>query len=314
MERGEIIEFDISTGEITAKSSSHTSTVIHIIRGAKEMYTIDEHGSLRIWLPDHRGKVSLTQRPQALRIQAKPTCAIIANGLLWTSQGKFIEIYCLQENAASILEKRIDSGQGWSIASPISALAYNPKTAQVYASHDSGKISVYGCDQDYERTMVIQATSYKITAMLVVANRIWIGLQTGKILVFEALDSGWVCILDFLAYQNASVAGLSVDDRALLSGSFNVTITSVSDGGHIKLWDGLLRMYLIDGHVRNLAAQYSRVLPMNISILTFNIDSRKPSDLDSDALESFVAARGDVDVFVFGFQELVDLENVCIRE
>ncbi len=312
LERGEIIEFDINTGEISARSSSHTSTVSHIIRGTKEMFSIDEHGSLKIWLPDHEGKVSLLQRPRALRIQARPSCAILANGLMWTSQGKIIEVYSLQENTTTILQCRIDSGQGWSIASSISALAYSANTQEVLASHDSGKISVY-CSHTFERKLIVQATSYKITSMIVVADRIWIGLQTGKIQVFEPRLDGWICILDFLAYQNASVSSLVFDDRAFLSGSFHTVVTSVSDGGHIKLWDGLLRNYLIDINIRNSVMDYSLMTPINISIFTYNIDSRKPSDLDREILETYVAKRLHIDIFVFGFQELVDLENVCMH-
>lgn len=309
IEKGELVEFDVSTGEVTAKSSTHASTVIHIVRGPKEMLTIDEHGSLRIWLPDSRGKVSLgQQRPQALRIQAKPTCAILANGLLWTSQGKFIEVYCLNENAASILEKRIDSGKGWSISSSISSLSYNHKTLEVFASHESGKISVYSVE-DFERRLVVQATSYKITAMLIVADRIWIGLSTGKILVFETLADGWVCVLDFLAYQGSSVAGLCVDDRAVLGGAFNVMVVSISDGGLLKIWDGLLTAYFIDVNIRESVFDYASMSPVKIAVWTYNLDSRKPIDIENDVFDRFVADRPDTDVFVFGFQELVDLEN-----
>lgn len=46
-------------------------------------------------------------------------------------------------------------------------------------------------------------------------------------------------------------------------------------------------------------------------MLTYNIDSRKPCDLDVDFLEEFVENH-EADIYVFGFQELVDLENVCV--
>lgn len=312
MDKGEIIEFDVLTGNVLARACPHTATVIHILRGIREMYTIDEHGGLRIWIQDQGNRITLQQRPHALRVQSKPTCAIFANDLLWTSQGKFIEIYSLDPEAPSFLVKRIDSGQGFSIPSVISVLDYNPKEKEVYVAHDSGKISIFSCI-DFERKSIIQATSYKINCMCVVVGRIWVGLQTGKILIFEMINSEWVCVVEFLAFPSSGVVGLAIDDRALLVGAWNLCVVSLSDSGHMKIWDGLLRDYLLDLEIRSNAVEYSTYTPLSIAMFSYNIDSRKPSDLDNNELGVFIS-RNDADVFIFGFQELVDLENVDFFE
>ncbi|KAJ3349513.1 hypothetical protein HDU91_006376 [Kappamyces sp. JEL0680] len=307
LDRGELIEVNSTTGEISSRCNSHTAIVTQILRGAKSMYTIDENGGVRVWNPDGNGRVSFNQRPLALRIQSKVSNAILAEKLLWTSQGKAIEVYSLKEDAVSLLERRIDTSTGFSIPSSVSAMAFDPRSAFVFAAHESGKISVYSTET-LERVHVIQTTSYKITCMVVVVGRLWIGLQTGKILVLEPKDGAWTCVLDFAAYPNTSVAAITVDDRSLLAGIAHLNVVSLSEGGHMRVWDGLLRSYLMDGAIRMRTDDFSSYTPISISMLTYNIDSRKPLDLDSDVLETFVA-QNDADIFVFGFQELVDLEN-----
>jgi hypothetical protein len=61
-------------------------------------------------------------------------------------------------------------------------------------------------------------------------------------------------------------------------------------------------------------AEFTTHRPIRVAILTWNIDSRKPSDMDSGDFndrffDSLVSDYRDADIFVFGFQELVDLES-----
>jgi hypothetical protein len=313
LEKGsELVEVDSVSGEMVSKSTSHTAVVTHILRGSNCMYTIDDNGGLRIWKADPQtGMIGFTQRPQALRVQGKISNAILAGSMsLWTSQGKFIEVYTLKEDAVQLLDCKIDTSSGFTIPSNISALAYDSNTQKVYCAHESGKISEYSAELN-ERLKVIQASSYKITSMTVIAGRIWVGLQTGKILIFQAGEGGWICILDFLAYPSQAVTGITYDDRSLLAGMPQIAVVSVSDSGHMKIWDGLLRSYFMDRHVRARQDEYAIYTPLSLSMLTYNIDSRKPSDMFEPILEAFVA-QNDADIFVFGFQELVDLENVSL--
>jgi hypothetical protein len=119
--------------------------------------------------------------------------------------------------------------------------------------------------------------------------------------------------MEYLCYANSGVVGLHVDDKSLLAGATS-TVMSMSDSGHIRLWDGLLRDYLLDCSIRARCDEYSTYTLLRATILSFNIDSRKPADLeyhDSSFFEKFIHSH-DADIFVFGFQELVDLENVTL--
>jgi hypothetical protein len=315
LEKGELIEVDVRTGEVVNKCVYHTGIVSFIIRGPRSMYTVDENGGVRIWLPDENGRITFNQRPRALRIQPKPSVVILVKESLWTCQGKMIEVYSLREDAGNILEKRIDTAQGFNIPSNISSLAYNPKREEIYAGHENGKISVFN-SVECERKYVVQATSYKILSIVCVVERLWVGLQTGKILIFDIVPSSplpiWSCTMEYLCYVNSGVMGMYVDDKSLLAGATNLPVMSMSDSGHIRIWDGLLRDYLLDLSIRLKCDEYSSYTLLRAAILSFNIDSRKPMDLeyhDSNFFENFVQ-NNDSDIFIFGFQELVDLENV----
>ncbi len=89
---------------------------------------------------------------------------------------------------------------------------------------------------------------------------------------------------------------------------------SVTQDG-VKLWDGLL----LDLHALRLTfekeEEYCTFTPVKIQILTFNIDSRKPMDLDATLNDRTIFDKlfeNEFDIFIFGFQELVDLENVSM--
>lgn len=55
---------------------------------------------------------------------------------------------------------------------------------------------------------------------------------------------------------------------------------------------------------------------VTIQIYSWNLDSRKPSDLepnDHAMIEDWLVSVDSPDVIVFGFQELVDLESVILK-
>ncbi len=76
----------------------------------------------------------------------------------------------------------------------------------------------------------------------------------------------------------------------------------------------------LDAFVREREATFCMYHPLSIEVCSWNIDSRKPSDLEADDpagilfIEKWVSSRSDPDVIVIGFQELVDLELVRYPE
>ena len=67
--------------------------------------------------------------------------------------------------------------------------------------------------------------------------------------------------------------------------------------------------------MREKQQEYCLYEQAKIVILSWNIDSRKPIDLDIDSedrtfLSNFLKQHPSADFYVFGFQELVNLESV----
>ncbi|KAJ3270169.1 hypothetical protein HDV01_000504 [Terramyces sp. JEL0728] len=305
---GEVWEIDVKQGEIITKSNQHSSTVTHIIRGRRSMITIDELGGLKIW-PAAEGRSVLNSRPRALRISTKTLHACLINELhLWTAQAKAIEIYSLVDgNVSSITEKKIDLGV------KVSCMTALQSRNEIYAALDDKNIVIFDT-VTMEKKQVYSITHYKITALHAFGDMLWIGMGIGKILVLNISDLNlWKCQLDFLAYTNSGVTGFMVDDNSLsLYG--HQSIISVSEGGHMRIWDGSLSDYKRDIQMNARRQEFSSHTPIDVVIVSYNLDSRKPIDMDTGDqidrtfLQDFIS-NNSADIYVFGFQELIDLEN-----
>jgi hypothetical protein len=303
LEKGELIQVDVETGEIIAKSSIHSAPISHIIRARNAMYTLDENGSLKIWTPDEKGRTSLHQRPRALRIQPRQQHILIHQNWLWACAGKQVDVYNLVHDS-TLLQHRFDVGFGISNITSIVYIDF------VYIGHECGRITKYN-PVTFEKVDMIQLTPYKITSMQVVQGMIWVGLGTGKIMIVDVSTGIWDCKIEFLAHESSSVVSIVLDDTCMILQG-QLTVASVSDSGQVKFWDGLLTQYKVDQQLHSRCNEYSTYTPMTVFILSYNIDSRKPAEIDQDDISLFEnhVKNTDADIFVFGFQELIDLENV----
>jgi hypothetical protein len=152
--------------------------------------------------------------------------------------------------------------------------------------------------------------------MCMCVNRLWVGLGTGKILVVEFeldTDNHLICnvtiVLEFQAHHNSAIHNLIIHKKNTTG---NETVASVTHES-VKFWDGLL----LELHALRLLfekeEEYSSFTKIRIQLITFNIDSRKPIDMDANAHDKETFDKlfeTESDIYIFGFQELVDLENV----
>ena len=319
VDKGELVDVNAETGDIIERRSVHNATVTHILRHMFCMYTLDENGGLKVWQPDaSTGRISLSMRPRGLRVNGRITCCIVVGSRLWTAYMKQIEVYNLTEGALTLVEKKMDLGLGVGFISSITCLL---RLNEIYTGHDDGKISVFNA-VTFEKKRIVQIAYYRIVSLVAVGDsHLWAGFGTGKILICDvaskqpsSTESRWSVIKEFNAYLNSSVSTLFLDEDALaLIG--RLYLASVSESGHIRFWDGMLSNMNMSQMMRSNESSFCQYEPMNIVMLTWNIDSRKPADMDSgdsedrDFLHSFISSHSDMDIFVVGFQELVDLES-----
>jgi WD40 repeat protein len=250
IDRGELIEIDCVTGTRAAKNLSHSAPITLILKSRSEMYTLDENGSLKIWSSDSEGRISLNNRPRSLRVQSKVCFAVVVDqSVIWTAQPKMIEVYSLDENVPNLLLKKHEVSFG--IAN-ITCITFGPELRYILTGHEDGKITIFDADT-VEKIKVLQISTYKITSILVVRKHIWVGFGTGKISIFDIDSNGmWIAILEFLAYPSTGVIQLILDDACSAGTSMYSSVMSLSENGHIRIWDGLLINFQIGNWNYNL--------------------------------------------------------------
>ena len=241
LDKGEIMEFNVQTGEVEYRSFAHLAPVKIIVQGKKLMYTIDENGGLKVWdINPEYGMVDLRGKPRSLRIQPRQLFAVPVNNYLWTASLKSVDVYDLEEDSQCFSVKKLDVAMG---IGSITGMTFLDRREEIITAHECGKVTIYN-SLTMEKKYCVQLNSYKIQSILAVGeSMVWVGFGTGKIVVYRINEKGgWRAILDFPAYVNSGVVSLDLDDTSLLSVG-NLTIMSVSDGGIVKFWNGLLTDY-----------------------------------------------------------------------
>ncbi|KAJ2994740.1 hypothetical protein HDV02_001352 [Globomyces sp. JEL0801] len=319
VDKGEMLEIDTKENTVMHKSVVHNSTVNAIIKSRNAMFTFDDT-SFRIWRYDNHGRIRLSSRSKSILLPSKKCLFLIVNETqLWASHEKLLEVYDIFEDSISSIGKfdcKIKEHSNSPTLGMITTIAQLASRKRVFTGHEDGKIIVFN-SETLTKIHIIQASTYKITTLLGVGEYLWAGLATGKILIFELTNSEQLVLkVEFLAYAGSGVKDLQLDDNSLAIRS-TLQVFSSNDSGHIRIWDGLLTQYKREIAMNYRVDEYSIYTPIRILILTYNIDSRKPIDLevgdqaDKTFLQDLVA-NNDADIYIFGFQELIDLENGAI--
>ncbi|KAJ3020745.1 hypothetical protein HKX48_000275 [Thoreauomyces humboldtii] len=317
LDKGEIIELDITTGEIVDRKTVHSSIVTHIIRHHGSMWTLDEAGGLKIWSEDvDRKRVTLQQRPRGTRVGVKQTVAYPINGFLWVAAGKIIEVYHPTEESSSCFQQRFDLSITVGVGN-ISCFASTRMGDTVFSGHDDGKILVWDA-VTLVKKRIVNAGMYPVTGLLGVGEKyLWAGHSTGKIHIYdvEHIDGEWCAVKEFQAYHSASVDELVIDERSVfLSGRLQVA--SLSHNGQIRIWDGFLSRDWLENELRLREVECCTYRDLKLLICSWNLDANKPAELeesklaeDDNFLVRWLATADSPDIIVVGFQELVDLES-----
>ncbi|KAI8905732.1 Endonuclease/exonuclease/phosphatase [Powellomyces hirtus] len=317
LDKGEIIEVDITTGEIVDRKTVHSGTVTHIMRHHGHMWTVDDNGGLKIWAQDStRKRVTLQQRPRAVRVGVKQNVAFVVNCYLWSAAGKVIEVYRPVEEGAPCIQQRFDLTITVGIGN-VAGFASTRKGDTVFSGHDDGKILVWDATT-LAKKRIVNAGMYPVTALLGLGDKyLWAGHSTGKIHIYdvEHIDGDWSALKEFQAYHSASVDELVMDERSVfLSGRLQVA--SLSHNGQIRIWDGFLSRDWLENQLRLREHECCTYRDLKLLICSWNLDASKPAELEESRqpenvgfLKRWLSAEDQPDIIVVGFQELVDLES-----
>jgi Endonuclease/Exonuclease/phosphatase family len=314
MNTGELHEVDIPTQSVVVtKTNAHQRfPVLRIIRHASAMWTIDEDGKWLIWPPDEDGLPSLDLTPHVCRVPKGATFTLIVGNQLWLAYGKEISIY--QQNAANrtamqVLQKPLVQ---MNVGDVTAGAVMSSQPDRVYFGHIDGKVTIYS-RTDYSCLGIMNVSLYKISSLVGVGDYLWAGFNTGMIYVYDTTSQPWKVKKDWKAHHN-TISGITCD-RTSMWKLDRLQVASLGSDGLLRIWDGMLTEDWLELDMQEHDTEYCDFSEVTALVMTWNAGASKPTALrrdkqDDNFFRELLSLHNPTpDILVFGFQELVDLED-----
>lgn len=312
---GEVMEADVATSSIVGnKSTAHGRyEITRIYRYYNQMWTLDESGALHVWGPDSDGSPNLHNPPhQSYRLPRGHTFSLIVGTELWHATGKEIRVFApTLDNSVQVqvlVRPMVAEGAG----EVTSGALVKSQPGKIYFGHSDGKVSIWS-QQDFTCLGVLTISTWKINALAGVAGQLWAGFNTGRVCVYDIEQSPWVVKKEWQAHPNNPVLKLAADDASFYKVD-RLQVISLGADNMVRCWDGLLQDDYLEGQMKSLDSQYCEFEDIKAMVMTWNAGASTPTSLryseqDATFVQNLIESSGSPDILVFGFQELVDLED-----
>lgn len=239
---GDLQEISVSTHKIvSSRWNIHNGrSIVRILRYQSSMWTLDEDGTLLVWLPSDSGLPSLEESPIVNKVPRGHTFSMVVNGLLWLALGRTVRVFRPSADGIEELSLPQQPSSQPSVGEITSGAVVEGQLDKVYFGHSDGKISVYSAI-DYTCLGTMTVSVYRINCLAGAGNLLWAGYNTGKVYIYDTQASPWKVLKEWHAHEGP-VSRLSVDRSSLwMSGLLQVGTVSLDNT--IRLWDGLLEDY-----------------------------------------------------------------------
>ncbi|KAJ6070913.1 hypothetical protein N7467_012232 [Penicillium canescens] len=307
---GDLHEVDIPSQSIVAtRSYPSRREVIQILRHKKEMWTFDDEGRLLVWMPDETGQPNLQYSYHSAheRVARGHTFSMVVGDKLWLAAGKDVHIYRpnAREDASFKVFKR---PLGLQHSGDVTSGTYTTREGgRVYLGHADGKVTVYS-STDYTCLAVVNVSVYKINCLGFVGDYLWAAYKTGMIYVYDVSTNPWTVKKDWRAHDSP-VSGFVLDTSSVWTMN-RLQVTSLGTDNCIRLWDGMLEDDWLDTRMQQRDVEYCSFREIKATVLTWNAGAVTPGSVKtSDFIRNAVTPEDPPEILIFGFQELVDLEN-----
>ncbi|KAF2455646.1 hypothetical protein BDY21DRAFT_324299 [Lineolata rhizophorae] len=310
---GEMYELDIPAQSVSvSKLNAHPHRqIIKIYRYAAEMWSLDEDGKLHVWPPDETGVPGLAQTPNSFRLPKGHSASIVLGGYLWLACGKEIRVFYrdVKANTFNPVSTRVLSQPGAGDVTSCALISAEPDN--VYFGHNDGKVTIYS-RKDYTCLKVVSVSLYKISALVGVGEYLWAGFNTGMIYIYDTKTHPWKAMKDWHAHDNP-IADIVVDKTSIWKFD-RLQVASIGTDNMIRIWDGLLRDDWLESQMQEIDTEYCDFREVSALVVTWNAGAVKPTKLkndprDAEFFRELLLSHSAPDILVFGFQELVDLED-----
>ncbi|UKZ72738.1 hypothetical protein TrVFT333_000372 [Trichoderma virens FT-333] len=311
---GEIMEVEVPTQRILiCKAGIHgKSEVTRIYRHLNEMWTVDEGGNLHVWGPDSDGEPNLNNHPhQTFKVPKGETFSMVVGDELWQATGKQLRVFAPTRDNRTAFQV---------LARPITVEGAGDITCgtlmkscpgKVFLGHVDGKISIFSTS-DYSCKTIVNISTWKINTLAGVGQYMWAGYNTGKVCVYDIAQTPWVVLKEWQAHDT-TILKMKVD----FASSYQLDqlqVVSLGADSRIKVWDGMLQDDWLEDEMKSKDTTYCDFDEIKTLIFTWNAGASTPhslrySDGDATFFQDLLQSSGSPDILVFGFQELVDLED-----
>ncbi|KAG8720290.1 hypothetical protein FRC08_000650 [Ceratobasidium sp. 394] len=325
---GHLFELDIRAGTLTdvlIPAGGHSLTVTHILRYGRSMFTMDESGKIIVFEPpEGQHNPTLSRFTRSHRAADKQSFVRVLGRHLWTSSGsgsvnashatRGPPFRTYDISSSTFATKHLFPSEPVGPALCGAIIPQQPDL--VYIGHESGSITVWRYDassSQYICVQTVKVSNSSIICMEGVTSRLWFCTRSGSITVCEAREElPWVITNQWQAHGDSPVVHISVDPYSIAK-TGKLVVYSIGRDDCVRFWNGLLESNWIDEEMQKREQQYSTYRDIKVLICTWNIDSQKPDSLSGDYNRNFfdnMLKSGDrPDIIVFGFQEVIDLEN-----
>lgn len=326
---GDIAEVDVRTQDIVAsKANAHNRReIIKIYRHKNEMWTLDDGGTLHLWAPDQTGEPSLSNPHASFRVPKGHTFSVLIGDNLWHAAGKDIRIFKLSMDEKApfqLLQRPLSQLNAGDVTSG-TTLSTQPD--RIYFGHVDGKVSIYSTI-DQSCLGLVNVSVYKITSLAGIGGNLWAGFSTGMIYVYDTTTNPWLIKKDWRAHHEPIIS--LVADKSSLYFLDRAHVISLGQDNMLRMWDGLLQDDWIgksqilsvlnspnnatENRMQSQEADFCDLQTIKTLVMTWNAGASTPyhlqhSELDNRFFKDLLQSSDCPDILVFGFQELVDLED-----
>lgn len=328
---GDLYEVDVTTQAILyTKLAAHSRReIIKVFRYKNNMWSLDDDGKLNIWHGNEKEMPSLENSPSTRRVPKGHSFSILIQDTLWLACGTGIRIFRPNSDDETNFVVRNEPLSQPGVGEITSGAITPGKSGLVYFGHADGKITSYST-RDFTCLGIFNVSQYKINCLAGAGPYIWAGYSNGMICVYDTNTTPWKTKKDWQAHDRP-VTSISVDLCGIWKPT-QIRVASISTDNTIRLWDGMLEQdwlgigidilkrvktltnYCLENRMHDRESDYCTFRKISATIITWNAGASTPASLrydekDSRIFTEMLHVESPSDLLVFGFQELVDLDD-----
>ncbi|OAA66836.1 Endonuclease/exonuclease/phosphatase [Niveomyces insectorum RCEF 264] len=326
---GELMEADIATQSLVASrpNAHNRHEIVRLYRHFNELWSLCDGGALYVWGPVDDGAGAAVpslagNQHQSFRVPRGHTFSMVVGDELWYATGKELRVFLPTLDGKApfqVLMRALCQENAGDISAGTVLLS---DLDTVYFGHTDGKVSLYS-RTDYTCVGLVSLGSYKINSLASAGGYVWAGYTTGRVCVYDTRGTPWVVKKEWAAHDSNPVVKL-LADRAGAYELDQLRVVSLGADNVLRLWDGFLQDDWLEAALQSRDTAYCDFDTVRVQVLTWNAGAATPGSLryaedDARFMQDLLQAGGGgssggsggphPDILVFGFQELVDLED-----